>query len=274
MIRLYASDLDGTLLKDATHFHSDALALLRERVAQGAIFVAVSGRSVASCRVLFESAGFALRYCIGVNGAHVAWGETGETLWMRSMPEEAARGAVEIIHSMGLRACVYASHAIAYSWPGALARSHEHELFERMRCYGVETSEDEAGLERALRGPVLKVLAVRRADGSDEQAFLSAQAMCAEMAGVAVTSSWFNNFEVMSAEADKGSALLALARQLGIAPEEIVAFGDGDNDAPMLRAVGTGVAMAHGTQRAKEAACCLAESVGAWLAAQKDTQMG
>ena len=94
MIRLYASDLDGTLLKDATHFHSDALALLRERVAQGAIFVAVSGRSVASCRVLFESAGFALRYCIGVNGAHVAWGETGETLWMRSMPEEAARGAV------------------------------------------------------------------------------------------------------------------------------------------------------------------------------------
>ena len=47
------------------------------------------------------------------------------------------------------------------------------------------------------------------------------------------------------------SALLA---RYGIAPEEAMAFGDSENDASMLRAVGLGVAMGNATPAAREAA--------------------
>lgn len=42
---------------------------------------------------------------------------------------------------------------------------------------------------------------------------------------------------------DKGSALLWLADHLGISREETMAFGDGENDIPMIKAAGIGVAM-------------------------------
>ena len=44
---------------------------------------------------------------------------------------------------------------------------------------------------------------------------------------------------------DKGSGVLDTARQLGIAPEEVMVFGDWLNDLPMFRVGATGVAMAN-----------------------------
>ena len=43
---------------------------------------------------------------------------------------------------------------------------------------------------------------------------------------VLVTSSFRNNLELNAVDADKGRALLALARHLGIPAEDTVAFGD------------------------------------------------
>lgn len=44
---------------------------------------------------------------------------------------------------------------------------------------------------------------------------------------------------------DKGAALRLVLRRWGITPPEAVAVGDGDNDIPMLAAVGHGVAVAN-----------------------------
>lgn len=41
---------------------------------------------------------------------------------------------------------------------------------------------------------------------------------------------------------------------LGVPLEEVVAFGDGNNDVEMLRMVGLGVAMCNGTEVAKNSA--------------------
>ena len=47
---------------------------------------------------------------------------------------------------------------------------------------------------------------------------------------------------------------MELGRILGIKREEIMACGDGDNDADMLREVGLGVAMENAIDTVKEAA--------------------
>jgi hypothetical protein len=72
--------------------------------------------------------------------------------------------------------------------------------------------------------------------------------------GIVICSSLYNNLEINAEGATKGNALLWLADYLGIAREETMAFGDGENDVPMLEAAGIGVAMANGVDAAKAAA--------------------
>ncbi|MGX8698680.1 MAG: HAD-IIB family hydrolase, partial [bacterium] len=69
-----------------------------------------------------------------------------------------------------------------------------------------------------------------------------------------VSSSVRQNIEINCAAANKGAALLFLAEYLGIPRENTLAFGDGSNDVTMLRAAGTGVAMANAQPEARAAA--------------------
>ena len=62
---------------------------------------------------------------------------------------------------------------------------------------------------------------------------------------VKVVSSGADNVEFTSYKADKGLGVLALAKELGIHAEEIIAVGDSENDLPMLKVVGMPVAMGN-----------------------------
>lgn len=53
---------------------------------------------------------------------------------------------------------------------------------------------------------------------------------------------------------DKGTGLRKIAELLGISPEQCAAFGDSENDIPMLKAAGLGVAMGNAMDSAKAAA--------------------
>ena len=60
--------------------------------------------------------------------------------------------------------------------------------------------------------------------------------------------------EAMPVGADKGQTLKFLVEQLGIERSEVMAIGDGNNDVEMLGYAGVGVAMANGTEAAKNSA--------------------
>ncbi len=69
--------------------------------------------------------------------------------------------------------------------------------------------------------------------------------------GLSITS---GGFDVIPKGGGKENGMREVAKLYGIAPEEIMAFGDGENDAGMLRAAELGVAMGNGSHKAKEAA--------------------
>lgn len=54
--------------------------------------------------------------------------------------------------------------------------------------------------------------------------------------------------------ADKGSGILAMAEFFGINKKDTIAFGDGGNDIPMLRAAGMGIAMGNAAEATQKAA--------------------
>ena len=66
--------------------------------------------------------------------------------------------------------------------------------------------------------------------------------------------------ELNAAGITKGSGLRNLCQYLGIEAEETMAFGDGENDWPMLEAAGIGVAMENGAPFLKERADRIAAS--------------
>lgn len=69
-----------------------------------------------------------------------------------------------------------------------------------------------------------------------------------------LTSSIPGNIEINQASCTKGTALQALAAQLGIRQSEIMAVGDGGNDVAMLEYAGISVAMGNAIPEAKQAA--------------------
>ncbi len=60
--------------------------------------------------------------------------------------------------------------------------------------------------------------------------------------------------EVIPAAIHKGQGVLDTCKALGISPENSIAFGDAQNDIPMLRAAGIGIAMGNATEETKAAA--------------------
>ncbi len=63
-----------------------------------------------------------------------------------------------------------------------------------------------------------------------------------------------HSVDIIPNPGSKAQTILALAKKVGIKPENIVTFGDGNNDIEMLDLAGTGVAMGNASSHVKEAA--------------------
>jgi Cof subfamily protein (haloacid dehalogenase superfamily) len=70
--------------------------------------------------------------------------------------------------------------------------------------------------------------------------------------GINVSSSWFNNIEVMGEGVSKGTGLKYLCEALNIDQSEIVAIGDNENDIPMFKLAGLAIAMKNGDEIIRE----------------------
>jgi hydroxymethylpyrimidine pyrophosphatase-like HAD family hydrolase len=70
----------------------------------------------------------------------------------------------------------------------------------------------------------------------------------------AITKSDPEYLEIMAPGVDKGTALLEIARHLGLSLEEVLAVGDADNDIGMLQAAGIGVAVRNAKPHVQAAA--------------------
>ena len=57
--------------------------------------------------------------------------------------------------------------------------------------------------------------------------------------------------DILPRDGGKGVGLRAAMERYGFAPEEVMAFGDGENDMSMLREAGIGVAMGNGDEQVK-----------------------
>lgn len=82
-----------------------------------------------------------------------------------------------------------------------------------------------------------------------------------------ITAWWPLAVDIIPKGSGKGRGACAILQHFGLSQEEAIAFGDGRNDIPMFRAVGTGIAMGNAGQEVKDCAdriCPSAEEDGIW----------
>lgn len=87
-----------------------------------------------------------------------------------------------------------------------------------------------------------------------------------------ITTRWCDIFcDIVPAAGGKDFGVRATLERMGIAPEEAIAFGDGENDLSMFGAVGTSVAMGNAWGGTKDAATFVTTDVdhdGVWNACE------
>lgn len=76
-----------------------------------------------------------------------------------------------------------------------------------------------------------------------------------------ITAWWDRAVDIIPADGGKGKAIEKILEYYSLDQSEAIAFGDGNNDIEMLQSVGTGVAMANGSEHLKAVADVVCGSV-------------
>ena len=250
-IKMIGFDLDGTLLTDQKELGEYTVQILKRAVEEGIVILPITGRPV--CGLPEEVTGLTgLRYAITANGARILDLKNAAVLKEQLVSVETAEKILDILGNYDSLREIY------YDGTGYAEREKLEQIdhfFEEgpMAEYVRSTRQPVENLMDKFRKESREVDKVQGvfADLGEREAALDE---IRKLEGVTITGALHNNIEVNAAGVDKGNALLWLAQYLGIAPEETMAFGDGNNDITLLEKAGTGVAMKNGIEEVKHAA--------------------
>ena len=250
--RLVASDLDGTLLGPRKEISAANAAAVRRLRDTGARFVLASGRRHQNSVRFHRQLGLD-GLLISCAGASVRDPQTGETVHEACLSPTLADELVAEGEAAGYTVVYYHRDHLYVTTTNHWTDLYESRVGERAERF--------PGSLRDLRGEAaLKI--VWYGEPSVLQAIRAkVEERYADRLGVVATDP--ENLEFNAPEANKARALEVVCRFYGVAQEAAVAFGDGENDAPMLRWAGLGVAMDGGNAHAKEAADLVSPAGGA-----------
>lgn len=249
MIKLVASDLDGTLLLNgAQTLPEELFPLIRRLKEKGILFVAASGRQYPNMRRLFAPVKDDMAF-ICENGAMAVRNE--KVLYQDCFDPALAREIAEAIYETEGAEFSCATKDFYYIMPKT---DHFLELMTEV----VKTESRVIGSFDEITEPCMK-LAVYEREGVQEDTIRYWK----ERFGgrCTVVTSGFAWVDFIPFGTNKARGLKEYEELLGIRPEECVAFGDEYNDIEMLKATPYGFAMEHAKEGVKKAAAYTAEKV-------------
>ncbi len=252
-IKCAALDLDGTVLqKDGRMSERTRLAL--KKAAENRIeIVVVSGRSFATIpeeiRHLEQ-----IRYIVTSNGAAVY--EKGARIHDWTLEEQSVEKVLDLtghLFQQGRITYEIFVKGEAYGQKDYLNAPERYGLPEHSCVYVKNTrrpTEDivEFALEHKRELDSINLIV------ADPELYKKLRQLLEYDKKIYITSAASYRMEISHRDSGKISGLGYVLKRLGILPEETIAFGDGDNDAAMLKWVGVGVAMDNGTRMCREAA--------------------
>ena len=239
-------DLDGTLNNDDKVITPRTLEALTKAQVQGIRLVLASARP--SPGLYKERDALGMQNYGGIlmsyNGGRIVEAETGRTLMETAMELQQTKAMLRKLKSLPVTPILDDGKQFYVTDRNGFKVQYECEN-NRMDCTEV------ADLESFITfSPVKILMSVLPEQLAETQERI--REFLPESLTVVQTAPFY--LEIIPADINKGQGVLATCRALGIDPRETVAFGDAENDIPMLRAAGVGVAMGNAGKKVKEAA--------------------
>lgn len=240
MTRLILCDIDGTLLLGgATAIQPEIFRQIARLEKKGISFCPASGRQYTSLRKLFAPVADQLYY-LCENGAVIFGpGNPGALLGRVEMEREAALALCRDILAQQRCEVLISGANTSYLCP------KEEDVVTLVRDF---VGNNVAILSRPeeMPEPIVKVSAYCRDGAAGMEPVLAPRWRGRFQAAVA-GEKWLD-FTL----ADKGTGMKRLCHALGVAPEEVMAFGDNFNDVPMLELAGSPWLMAGAAEELRQ----------------------
>ena len=235
MIKAIFFDVDGTLVDPVTHTMPqstvDSLHALREKGIK--LFVA-TGRHMSmmdDVRAQFEFDGY-----VSVSGQFCLCG--GEVVYKKPIPRA---GMEELLRAME----EYGFSGIFLEGEECWLNVHDRAAQGFLEEFQVKTP-PVCPVSRALENEIYQVITLITKKQERVMLNRAEHLRCVR---------WHHTFvDAMPPGGGKDTGIRAVLDWAGVAPEEAMAFGDGENDLTMFSCVGTSVAMGNGNEVVKAAA--------------------
>lgn len=233
MIKLIASDLDGTLLQNGSpSVSARAMELIGSLLDSGIHFVAASGRQYKNLRRLFAPFADRISY-IAENGSLCI--HSGRVLSQSTIDRELSLRILDAVRNYPGCSCIVSGVETLYT--DSSDPRFMHHLLDELQ-FDVTQVDD---LKTDVTEPFLKIAVFHPERSIACEAYMK-ELFSSEIKIVTSGNMWV---DFLAPGTNKGIALQLLLDHLRIDPSACVAFGDQYNDVEMLQLAGTSYAMSN-----------------------------
>ncbi len=257
-IRMIALDLDGTVLHTDGTLSPVVESAIRQAIEEGVIIAIASGRPYNSLpESITKIEG--ISYAVVSNGAAVYDMKTKRRIWSKPLSAKAVSQILNASEKYGyimelfLDGKAYAEEDYIAN-PARFGRSPQFIRYVQstripvrdLRLFVKENKNRFDSIAFICPDPAEKCVFMQRLKN--------------EISGVYVTTSGGDLIELMHQDTGKAAGLAFLAETCNLSAENMAAFGNGDNDADMLRYAGVGIAVENASKLCRESSDVLVKS--------------
>ncbi|HFU3843930.1 TPA: Cof-type HAD-IIB family hydrolase [Streptococcus suis] len=259
VVRLVATDMDGTFLDGQGSFDKEGFSRILDRLEEKSIpFVIASGNGIGRLLQLFK--GFEQRLIfVSDNGSHVY--QAGKTVIRRSIQQGEIKAVLEFFQGRWAEVCLMLStEKNIYMQDGAGVPFEGTDLpIEPTQMAAFQSRV--TYLDDLSAYPITESIYRLGLWVPEEQVIQLIEPFNQAFQGqlVAVTSG-YGSIDILPQGIHKAWGLEQVLTSLDIEPEQVMAFGDSDNDIEMLNYVGYSYAMENATDKVKAVAKYMAPS--------------
>lgn len=265
-IKALAIDLDGTTLLPDTTLGERTRSCIRRLISKNMQIIIATGRAIEASE-RFRSAMEAEGPMVFFNGAEVADVPNGKVLYTNLIGLDVVDHGTNIARDLGVHYQIYLQAGLSPETgkedPG---QKWEALLIER---YGEEAEYyfNHTGIKPIITD--LKKIAALPIDGCIKGMYIADPSLHDEIRKrmydrfgdqISVMRSFPTFLEVINKGVSKGEGLKIAMRHRGLKPEEVIAFGDEENDVSMFTVAGFSAAPENAREKIKEAADIIYDS--------------
>lgn len=249
-IMMAALDLDGTLLNHQDQITPFSIETIRRIQASGKTVAICTGRFPENVSILLSDAGIECPV-VSLNGCVIQEKVYGEKIVNHFLSSTLVKQVVDVLESINASYFIFGDKLVLTRKENY--HHHSHTVYgERMyNEAGVVYLYGKENIDASINKPMHKFYVY---EDQTSCTLSEARKAVSCIEGIEITQSSERNFEIMPAGIDKWSGLSFLIDRYQLSSDQVMAVGDQENDLPMIRNAGIGIAMGNANSNVKAAA--------------------